>query len=253
VANDYYITLILNESAVYALGYKSVEEAIDQIIYLKLWGDDFERYKIVGIVEDYHHESAKREVLPTILTFFKRFQMVYYSIKLQSGSNPKEALAYIEKNWKEIFPDKPFDYFFLDEYYDRQFKSEVAFTRIFSLFSGIAMFIAFVGILGMTLFEANLRIKEISIRKVLGATITNLMLLLSKKYFSLIVVAASVASPLIYFSSKSWLETYPVRIEIGVSTFVVPFIALVLVIAFASGFQTFKAASTNPVDHLKNE
>lgn len=254
VPKDYFLTLLLNESAVHALGFKSNEEAINQIIYLQLWADDFERYKIVGIVEDYNHQSVKTLVQPTIFTFnFKKFQMVYYSIKLNAGSKPKDALSYIEKIWKEIFPDKPFDYFFLDEYYDRQFKSELHFSRIFSVFSGVAMFIAFVGILGMTLFEANARLKEISIRKVLGATVANLMLLLSQKYFKLIVVATLIASPLIYFSAKSWLQTYPVRVDISPVFFVLPIVALLAVVGLASGFQTFKAANANPVDHLKNE
>ncbi len=246
--------IILNEGAVTALGFKSAEEALNQPVYMNIWDWVDPHFKIIGVVEDYHHEAVKKAISPCIFWFNQQsFQAAYYSIKLNASVNPQAALTYIEKSWKEIFPDRPFDYFFLDNYYDQQFKSERHFGRIFGAFAGIAVFLACLGILGLTLFEANSRLKEISIRKVLGASVANLMLLLSKKYFRLIVIATLIASPLIYFAANSWLQTYPVRIEISPLFFVLPVAALLVIVGLASGFQTFKAANANPVDHLKNE
>ncbi|HEY5825530.1 MAG TPA: FtsX-like permease family protein [Cyclobacteriaceae bacterium] len=251
---DYYQTLLLNESAIHALGFNTPEEAVNQIIYYHLWADDFEKYKIVGVVEDYHHEALKKEVFPTIFALnHGGFQQVYYSVKAEAGSNTRDVLSHVEKSWKELFPNKPFDYFFIDDYYDQQFKSELYFSRIFGLFAGVAVFIACLGILGMTLFEANARIKELSIRKVLGASVTSLMALLSKGYFKLIFLSALVSIPLIYWSASKWLEKYPVRAEVNAWYFIFPLVAVIIMVMFASGVQTFKAANSNPVDNLKHE
>ena len=247
-------TVILNASAIRALGFASPGEALDQEIDFLLWGGKFEKYKIVGVVEDYYHEAIKKSVQPTILSFnHSRFQDVYYSVKLNAGSNPQEALAYIHDRWKEVFPAKSFDYFFLDEYYDRQFKTEKHFARTFGSFAGVAVFIACLGILGLTLFEMNARLKEISIRKVLGATAANLVALLSKDYFKLVLMATLISTPIIYYSASEWLNNYPDRIDISGWFFVLPLIVMVVLVSVASGLQTIKAAGTNPVDHLNCE
>ncbi len=247
-------TVILNEAAIHALGFSSAQEAIDQEIDFLLWGGKFEKYKIVGIVEDYHHEAIKKAIQPTILSLnHGRFQDVFYSIKLKQGSDPQEALSSIERSWKEVFPNKSFDYFFLDEYYDRQFKSEVHFGGVFGLFAVASVFIACLGILGMTLFEANSRLKEISIRKVLGATVSNLLTLLSKDYFKVIFAATIISNPLIYFIASEWLNNYPSRIEISAWFLILPVITILLLVISVSGFQTIKAANVNPVDNLKYE
>jgi len=247
-------TIILNASAIRALGFRSPAEAVDQEIDFLLWGGKFEKYKIIGVVEDYHQEAVKRSVQPTILSFnHGSFQDVYYSVKLNAGSDPQEGLAYIRDRWKEVFPAKSFDYFFLDEYYDRQFKTEKHFARTFGSFAAVAVFIACLGILGLTLFETNARLKEISIRKVLGATGTNLVALLSKDYFKLVLIATVISVPIIYYTTSEWLKNYPSRVAISGWFFVWPLIVMVVLVSVASGFQTLKAAGTNPVDHLSSE
>jgi putative ABC transport system permease protein len=251
---DYYQTLMLNESAIHALGFQSVEEALNQIVFLHLWANEFEKYKIVGIVEDYHHEALKKEVTPIIFTQnYNRFQQVYFSVKLNAGTDPQEALTYIGKSWKEFFPTKPFDYFFLDEYYDQQFKSEKHFERIFGSFAVVAVFLACLGILGISLFEANARLKEISIRKILGASVVNLVALLSKDNMKMVLLSCLLATPVIYFVSRNWLSTYPVRIQLSPIVFVIPLAVLLAVVFLMSIVQTAKTALTNPVDHLKND
>jgi putative ABC transport system permease protein len=246
-------TIILNESAIRSLGFGSPSEAIDQTVFYKAF-DVFMKYKIVGVIEDYHHESVKKQVFPTIfVSNYQTFQQVYFSVKLSAGSNGSYALNHIKATWKETFPEKPFEYFFLDDYYDRQFKSELVASHIFVSFAGIAVLIAGLGIFGLTLFEANSRLKEISIRKVLGATVANLIALLSKEYLKLVLVAVLISIPVIYFGASEWLKNYPVRIGLNGWFFLWPLFALAFVVVAASGFQTYRAANSNPVDHLKNE
>lgn len=247
-------SMILNEQAIHALGFSSAEEAADKIVEFHNFGNDFEKYRIAGVIADYHHEAVKKQIGPMILLpNYGSFQQVYYSVRLQAGSRIGDELARIEGSWKEVFPEKPFDYFFLDEYYDRQFKSEKHFAGIFSAFSGIAVFIACLGIFGMTLFEANSRLKEICIRKVLGASVSNLIQLLSRDHIRIVLLSSLIAGPIIYFAAEQWLTTYPIRIELSPVFFMIPFVAVVVMVFLTSGFQTIKAANTNPVNHLKNE
>lgn len=246
------LSLVVTESTARELGFGSIEEALDKEIYFM--EDDWDKWKIIGIVEDYRHESVKNPIYPTIFRLHRnKGQMVYYSALLNVTSHPKEVVSAVEKAWKETWPEKPFDYFFLNTYYDQQYKSEIHFSRIFAFFSSVAIFISCLGVLGMTLFEANTRLKEISIRKVLGASVTSLVTLLIRNYFKLVGVASLIAMPVIYFSGTEWLKTYPIHESIPWIAFLVPLLIIVLLIAITCGFQTVKAAQTNPVDNLKYE
>lgn len=246
-------TLILNERAIRDLGFNTPEEAVDQEIYFMVV-DDWDKYKIVGVVEDYHHEALKKEVHPTILFLNHNLgQQVYYSVRSNDTGTIREVLAYVEKTWKDIFPQKPFDYFFLDDFYDQQFKSELQFGRIFGWFAGVAVFVACLGVLGMTLFEASSRLKEISIRKVLGASVTGLLALLSVTHFRLLLISAVVVTPLIYYLGYEWLSTYPARIELSVTFLLLPFAMILVMVILTCGLQTLRAARTNPINHLRNE
>jgi putative ABC transport system permease protein len=252
--DESWLTLILNESAIHALGFNSPEEAVDKIVEFENFEDHFQKHRIIGVVEDYHHEAAKKEIFPMIFSpNYGSFQQVYYSIRLNPTSSPEQAIDDIRKSWTAAFPDKPFEYSFLDDYYDQQFKSERYTKRIFSVFAGIAVFIGCLGILGMTLFEASSRQKEISIRKVLGASAASLIGLLSRDNVRLILLSTVIATPIIYLIAQKWLSSYPMRIDFSPMFFVIPLVILLLLVAIVSSFQTIKAASTNPVDHLKNE
>lgn len=246
-------SVILNERAIYQLGFKSPAEAVNQEVYFQPFGD-FIKCKIVGVLKDYHHEAAKKEVFPTILFHnYGTYQQVFYSIGLNAGSNPSDALKQIEKVWKASFPNRPFEYFFLDEYYDRQFKSEVQFHSVFTLFASTAILIACLGVLGMTLFEMNTRLKEISIRKVLGASIVGLVFLLFRTNMRLMFISFGLATALIYYSTKEWLDNYPAKIEFTPMLTFIPLLIVALMVTLVSGIQTIKAAGSNPVEHLKNE
>ena len=246
-------SVILNERAIRQLGFTSATEALNQEIYFEAFDEPL-KCRIIGVIKDYHHEATKKEVYPTILFHnYATFQQVYFSVRLKEGSSPQESLTQIENIWKELFPDRPFDYFFLDEYYDRQFKSEVYFQKIFTLFAGIAIVVACLGILGMTLFEMNSRLKEISIRKVLGASVVGVTILLSKTNVRLIAMASILATPLIYILATEWLSNYPERIQLTAWLALIPVAVIMIIVLTVSGFQTIKTARANPVDHLRGE
>ncbi|HEY0732735.1 MAG TPA: FtsX-like permease family protein, partial [Chitinophagaceae bacterium] len=245
-------TLVVTESTVRELGFTSNEDAINKEIYFM--EDDWDKWKIIGVVEDYRHESVKSPVYPTIFRLHSnKGQMVYYSVLLNEDSDSKESIAAVEKSWKETWPEKPFEYFFLDAYYDQQFKSEIHFKRIFTIFSSVAAFIACLGILGMTLFEANTRLKEISIRKVLGASVSGVAILLTKSYFVIIGISTLISIPIIHFLVTEWLENYPIHIDDTWTIFILPLMVIALLILLTSVYQTIKTARTNPVDNLKYE
>jgi len=249
-----WLTLILNESAIRALGFNSPEEAVDQVVEFENFEDHFQKHKIIGVVEDYHHEAVKKEIFPMILSpNYGSFQQVYYSIRLHPASSSEQAVEDIRRSWKSAFPDKPFEYSFLDIHYGQQFKSELYTKRVFFAFASIALFIACLGILGMTLFEANARIKEISIRKVLGASPANLIALLQRDNIRLVSLSSAIATPLIYIMIEELLSAYPVRIDISPMFFAIPIVIVLLVVAGTSSVQTVKAANGNPVDQLKSE
>ncbi len=244
--------IVLNEAAVHALGFKSAEEAVNQHIWVNLWGSTDR--EIIGVVEDHYHTSVKELVPPTI--YYPNdgaHQQVYFSIKLEKGADVKESLTFIENAYKKVLPQNPFTYFFVDELYQKQFQSEIHFARVFSVFSGVALFLACLGILGITLYEANTRLKEISIRKVLGASVTGIIGILSKKHVRVIIISLLVATPIGFYASSQWLESYPVRTGLTATPFVIAGISITVITFAASIVQTIKAASTNPVDHLKNE
>ncbi len=246
-------SLILTERAIHELGFSSPAEAAGQKIYFRVTVD-WQQYTIIGVVKDYYHESVKVQQYPTILFLHRNIgQMVYYSMVLHKQAEVNKAIQHAESAWKATWPERSFSYFFADSYYDQQFKSEVSFGNIFRVFAIVAVFIACLGVLGMTLFENNARLKEVSIRKVLGATVFSLVGLLTRENFRLLAISLLVSAPVIYFLSSQWLASYPVRIALSWTFVAIPFTLLAVLVGLVAGFQTISAASTNPVDHLKDD
>ncbi len=179
--------------------------------------------------------------------------MTYYSVLLDGRADLRQTLDFTRNAWEEVWPGKPFNYFFADQHYELQYKAEIYLQRIFTFFGGVAVFLACLGVLGLTLFEANSRIKEISIRKVLGASVSQLVALLTRDNLVLVMVSTTLAVPGIYLLSKKWLSDYPVRIEFSWQFVVYPVITLFLLVMTTSVLQTLKAATTNPAEQLKHE
>ncbi len=246
-------TIVLNERGIRALGFASPEEALGQEIHFMVTFD-WKKYRIIGVTEDYHHESVKERVQPTIIYFnLRTYQMAFYSVRIDGRARVDDAVAQIERSWKKVWPEKTFNYTFMDQRFDRQYKSEIRLSSIFRLFSGVAILLACLGILGITLFESHARLKEIGIRKVLGASIVSLIRLLTSSYMKIAGIAGIIAAPLIFMAAQQWLSDYPVRIQVSPFFFIVPLVFLIILVVLSSGYQTYRAAASNPVDQLKNE
>lgn len=241
--------LVVTESTVRELGFKSSEEAINQKIHF-LEGDDWDMWTIIGVVKDYRHESIKTATNPGIFRLHRnKGQMLFYSMTISDA----DAVPAIEALWKETWPGKPFDYFFLDEHYDQQYKSEIHFSRVFTTFSSIAIFIACLGIMGMTLFEANARVKEIGIRKVLGAQVANIILLLTRDSMKMLILSFLISLPIVYVLSNKWLTGYPEHISFSMWFAIIPLVLIAVLVTVVSVSQTLKAATRNPIEALKQE
>ncbi|HEY4876756.1 MAG TPA: ABC transporter permease [Puia sp.] len=245
-------TMMLNESAVISLGFKNPQDAIGKMVETKNGhGRKFEN-EVVGVMQNFHQSSFKDDYTPIVFRPSDPNSAAHYELKLGTNDLPK-TIAQIEKMYKNVFPDAAFEYFFLDEFFDQQYKSEQHFAEVFSLFSGFAVFVACLGLFGLTLITITQRIKEIGIRKVLGASIPDILLLLGKDFIKLILVADIIALPLAWWGSYKWLENYTFRIHFSVWFFIIPTIMVFLIAFFTVSFQAIKAAIANPVKSLRME
>ncbi len=238
--------VILNRAMVDALDFESPESAIGEMaIYA---GDTLE---IVGVLENYHQMSLKEAVSPLVFLYTPQFSS-FYAFKIENA-NYQDLLSSLEGPWNTFFPGNPMDYFFLDQFFNRQYESERQFGQVFGIFTVLAIFVACLGLFGLASFMTIQRTKEIGIRKVLGSTVPNIVILLSRGFLLLVVIANIIAWPLAWWIMETWLQGFPYRIEISPFLFVGAGLG-VLVIAFLSvGFQTLKAAMINPAQTLKYE
>jgi putative ABC transport system permease protein len=179
-----------------------------------------------------------------------RFQFMY--IKLAPG-NGLASLQFLEQTWKEIYPNHPFEFSFLNDTLTKMYQAEQRLGNVFGYFSLLAIFIACLGLFGIAAYTVRQRTKEISIRKVLGASIPDIILLLSSHFIKLVLVAFLVAAPVAYLMMSKWLEGFSYRIDIGISSFIVAGLAAIMIAWFTISFQSVKAALGNPVDSLRSE
>ena len=248
--------LIFNEAAIRRLGFASAEAAIQQPVIWDEDDDDQQMKTIIGVVEDFHQESLHREVEPMVFAL-KRYLRApwageYYSLKISTSDYPT-AVARIQQDWAEAFPGSPFDSFFLDDHFNHQYRADRQFGHIFSLFAGLAILIACLGLFGLSSYVTLQRAREISIRKVLGASTRGVVALLSQDFVRLVVVASVFMVPLIYWGGQRWLKNYAYRIEIQWWRLALP-VGLVWLLALTTiSFQTVRAALANPVDSLRSE
>lgn len=239
--------VIINESAVHAFGFDSPENAIQQSLVL---GD--RQRTVVGVVENFNWHSLKEPHVPYVISLTNVRQNPYISLKM-SMSDIAGSLAQVESKFRAFYPDQPFEYFFADDAFNRQYQSEMQFGKIFFSFAALAIFIACTGLFALVSFSTTLRVKEIGIRKVLGADVRHLVLLLSKEYAALIFLAILVAIPMIWYWGSLWLSNYATRIHVGVDLFVTPALILIIIAALTVSQKTFTTAQANPVDSLRKE
>ncbi len=235
--------IMVNEEAVKAMG---MEFPIGQRLSI---GDN--NFKIIGIVKNYHFRSLRQEIDPLILIYSPENSRALFA-RLKSEQIP-QTIGYIENAWKKFAPGYPFNYRFLDEALDRLYRSEQRIGTLFRYFSILAILISCLGLLGLASFMAEQRTKEIGIRKVLGATASNIVTLLSKEFTKWVIVANIIAWPIAYFSLNKWLQSYAYKTNVALWSFVLSG-ALALLIALATvSYQSIKAALANPADSLRYE
>ncbi len=236
---------ILNETAVRMLAFDSPQQAINHKISAE------NGTTIIGVVGDYHTESLHKSIDPQLMILRLNTRNVY-SVKIQSG-NVSPVIAAIKTQWNSWFPNDPFNYYFLDEAFDKQYKTDQQFESVFNVFAGIAISIACMGLLGLAAYNVLQRRKEIGIRKVFGASVQNVIFLLSKDFIKLILVAFVFAIPVAWWSMHNWLQQFAYRIDISWWIFLLSGL-LVFIIALATiSFQSIKAAISNPVKSLRTE
>jgi putative ABC transport system permease protein len=207
-------------------------------------------YTIIGVVKNFHFESLRDNIGPLALHLGKSPGLISFRFK---AKNVNEVISTIQKKWKQMAPAQPFEYTFLDDEFTSMYASEQRLGKIFAIFAGLAIIIACLGLFALSAFTAEQRTKEIGIRKVLGATVGSIIFLLSKEFGKLIVIAFIIAAPLSWFAVKWWLQSYSYKTEIGILIYVIAGVSAFLVAWLTMGYQSIKAASSNPVNSLRSE
>jgi len=244
-------SFILNEAAVRAVGWKSPQEAVGK--NFKYGG---QMGHIVGVTNDFHFESLHQTIAPLILVMPTPAQAAnsygYLSIKI-SGGNIPSALATIKDTWQKFLPELPYQYTFLDENFAKLYEAEQRQGTIFIIFACLAIFIACLGLFGLSAFSITQRVKEIGVRKVLGANVSTIVALLSKDFLKLVLIAAIISFPIAWYAMHNWLQDFAYRINIQWWVFVVAGILAALIALITVSFQAIKAALANPVKSLRTE
>jgi putative ABC transport system permease protein len=206
---------------------------------------------VIGVAQDFHTESLHKKIRPLYIdNRTARFR--YVSLKLKPLTI-SDTLSFLRKKWKQIDPAQTFDYFFLDEAFDRQYKADEKLSQIFSYFTFLAIFIACLGLFGLASFTAEKRTKEIGIRKILGASVSGIISLLSKEFTKWVLVANIIAWPIAYLAMNRWLQNFAYRINIGLGTFVLAALLALIIALLTVSYQAVRAARSNPVDALRYE
>ncbi|HEX8040584.1 MAG TPA: ABC transporter permease [Chryseosolibacter sp.] len=236
--------ILLNEAAVKEFGFAHpLQEEL-------LYNDDKpERLKVIGVFKDFNFESLKNEIRPLAI----RLANDSYQMMIRYEGNPADVIARVETLWKQTVPGEPFDYKFLDENFDQSFRSEQRMGQLFTVFSGLAIFIACLGLFALAAFMAEQRTKEIGIRKAMGATTTGLTLMLSKEFTKLVVIAFLPAAVVAWFVVNRWLAGFAYRIDVGPWIFIGSGVIATAIAWCTVSFQSIKAAAANPVHSLRYE
>lgn len=245
IKTDDSLAFMINETAAREYGFTNLNEAINKDFhYNGVTG------KLIGIVKDFHFESLHQQIVPIV--FFPQSRYRDLSVKV-AGANTEEAIAHIEKVWREFLPNRPFEYQFLSDRYQRLYDAEQKQSQLFTIFSCLAIFIACLGLFGLATFNTLQRVKEIGIRKVLGASVPHILTLLSKEIVYLVLIANVIAWPVAWYFMDKWLGGFAYRVDLNIGVFVLAALAALLIAMFTVSAQTIKAAVTNPTNTLRNE
>ena len=238
--------LILNVTAAKMLGFKTPAESVGRRI---IWNGS--EYEVVGVVSDFRQRSLHYPIEPTMFMTGTSPQMPF-SIKLVSN-HLDSTIAAIKKKFDAVFPGNIFNYYFLDEKFNSQYSSDQLFGKVFGIFSGIAIFVACLGVLGLSFFTALRRTKEIGIRKVLGASVASIVIMLSEEFIILVLIAILIASPIAWFLMHNWLQSFDIRINMSWWIYIGSGLLAIAIAALTISFQSIKAASADPAKSLRSD
>jgi putative ABC transport system permease protein len=249
------LSIILNETAVKLLAIQDpIGKKLTQIQRRQDGTTGSIQFTIIGVIKDFNFQSLRDPITPLTIqsseTFGGGATYAYARIK---GKNISNAITKTEMKWKELAPDQPFKYVFLDQNLNAQYETEQRAGQVFAIFSGIAIIIACVGLFGLAAYTASLRTKEIGIRKVLGATVPGVVFLLSKDFTKLILIAFMLAAPLAWYVMDTWLEGFAYRVELGVGVFLLAGLTALIISWLTVSYQSIKAAIVNPIKSLRSE
>ncbi|HWK07816.1 MAG TPA: ABC transporter permease [Puia sp.] len=251
------LSLVLNEKAVAAMGLKEPVVgtrlfSMDQVFNGR--SDSPKIYKVVGVMKDFHFQTLHQAIEPLVLSNAAIFHgiMPITSVRIK-GDDFKTAIAAIEQTWKKFVPKRPFHYTFLDQTLAEQYRAEQTIQRVFTVFSVLAICIACIGLLGLAAYATQQRIREISIRKILGASAGSIIGMLSKDFLRLVTISAFVAFPLAWWAMHSWLQGFAYRVDLSWWIFLVAWLIAILITLATISFQAIKAAMANPVKTLRSE
>jgi putative ABC transport system permease protein len=234
---------IINETALEELGLRTAEEAIGKNI-------TWDGQEIIGIIKDFHFSGLQTKIEPLLLTIRPDYQYISLTV---SPKNLENTIKFVETAWKKFFPGSIFEYFFLNEEFDRQYRSEEQLAQMFNVSVTLGMFITCLGIFGLVSCSLEQRTKEIGIRKVLGASEGNILILLQKEYIRSVFVANFIAWPVAYFTMHIWLQNFAYRVNLGMGKFLTAAVLTVLLTLFTISYKSLKSAKANPVDSLRYE
>ena len=241
------VNIILNETAVNVFGFAKNEDAVGQYID----GSGF-HCKVIGVVKDYHQESLQNTFDPIVFYPEEERNLGNFSVKLNTTNLPV-LMDFIKQKWSTYYPQSPFRFFFLDERFNAQYKTDRLFATVLWLFTAIAIVIACLGLFGLSLFTIAKRNKEISIRKVLGATLFQITSMITKDYLKLVLLAGVVALPVAYMLVNNWLQDYAFHVGIGIWFFILPILMIITIAILTVLYQSLKAGITNPVKNLRSQ
>jgi putative ABC transport system permease protein len=243
--------IIINEETVKQMGYRSAEEAVGKNLLFD-WEGQTNRFPVIGVVKDFHFQDLRVPIMPYMF-FLSRFPSYNYLIVNAHKADLSSLLKNIGTTWHNLNPVEPFEYSFLDDDFQKNYESEAKLQGMVDSFTIIAILISCLGLFGLATFSAEQRVKEIGIRKVLGASVSNLVGLLSKEFIKLVLISLVIASPIAWFAMNKWLQDFAYRTSIGWWVFVVTGVVALTIAIVTVSFQAIRAALTNPVKNLRTE
>jgi putative ABC transport system permease protein len=246
---------IINETAVKELGFGTPQKAIGQKLEWKVWvsktPDSLKKGRVIGVVKDFNYKNLYEKVNSAVIQIYpEAYWKVAVKLKTADAAN---TISYINNIWKKYSPGYPMDYTFMDENFKRMYQSEDKFRALLIIFTGLAIFIGCLGLFGLAAYTAERRTKEIGIRKILGADVNSIVMLLSGEFLKLILIALVIAAPLAWYFMNGWLKDFAYRIEIGWAVFVLAGVLAIVIAMLTVSYQGIKAALVNPVKNLRVE